>query len=412
MFPHFFGFDFSAALPWTVGGFLLGVLLTALWRGLGSSRAGSAQLQTALFDLNALRSTRDEREAITTKLQSDFGFLETALADAERRAAAVPEMGRANAELNKAGIQARAGWAATATELENLKTAFQTLTSRNTTLEQRLQFISAESNAAGAASETRTREMEKLKADLAASETRARDLEKLRTDLAAAANALQDVPKLRSEYSAAASEIVLLRAELEKRGTTSAVSKRDYDTALQDLNATRNLTIKQAADMKALRAACDKLEADLAATAVSPGRALRFGGREKALKTRRGKAFHKANGSAGSTKRVAAKTKSGGNGVVSGRPVPSAASGTLFLNKSAKWRAAASHKGAGRVWPATGRGALANGLNGAANGSADGDVTGVAHLKARVASLSDELENYRRLRDAVVAANRIAEGDV
>ena len=62
MFPHFFGFDFSAALPWTVGGFLLGVLLTALWRGLGIGRASSSQLQTAHFDLNALRSTRDERE--------------------------------------------------------------------------------------------------------------------------------------------------------------------------------------------------------------------------------------------------------------------------------------------------------------------------------------------------------------
>ncbi len=327
MFPHFFGFDFSATLPWTVGGFLLGVVLTALWRGLGSSRAGSAQLQTALFDLNALRSTRDEREAITTKLQSDFGFLETALADAERRAASAQVLARANADLSKAEADSRAGWTAAAAELATLKTALQTQTSRSTTLEQRLQFILAENTAASAASETR-----------------ARDLEKLRTDLAAAANALQDVPKLRSEYSAAASEIQTLRAELEKRGTTSAVSKRDYDTALQDLNATRNLTIKQAADIKALSAACDKLEADLAATAAAPLRGHGFAGRIQGLKTRRGTAFRKAGALGGSAKRVVAKSKSGGNGVVSGRPVPSAASGTFFLNKSAKWRAAASQK--------------------------------------------------------------------
>ncbi len=415
MFPHFFGFDVSAALPWTIGGFLLGVLLSALWRGLGIGRASSTQLQTALFDLNALRSSRDERDAITTKLQCDFGFLETALADAERRAATVPELGRANAELNKAGIQARAGWAAKATELENLKTGFQTLTSRNTTLEQRLQFISAESNAAGAASETRTREMEKLRADLAASEMRVREIEKLRADLAAAANALQDVPKLKSEYGAAVSEIEMLRAELEKRGATSAVSKHDYDTALQDLNATRNLSIKQANDIKALNAACVKLEADLAARAAAPVRALGFAGRAKGLKTRRGYAFRKANGSASSAKRVAAKIKAGGNGVSSGRGLPIAASGTFFLNKPAKWRGAVSQKGQGRVWAATGRGALANGLNGAESGSAHpshGDGSDVAKLKARVVSLSDELENYRRLRDAVVAANRIAEGDV
>ena len=51
-------------------------------------------------------------------------------------------------------------------------------------------------------------------------------------------------------------------------------------------------------------------------------------------------------------------------------------------------------------------------MNGASLSDGMGDGTDVAQLKARVASLSDELENYRRLRDAVVAANRIAEGDV
>ena len=395
MFPHFFGFDVSAALPWTVGGFLLGVLLTALWRGLGSSRAGSSQLQTALFDLSALRSVRDEHETFTNKLQSDFGFLETALADAERRAAATQALTRANADLGKAEAESRAGWMAAAVELASMKTALQTQTSRNTTLEQRLQFIMAENTAAGAASETRAREMEKLRADLSA-----------------AANALQDVPKLKREYSAAASEIEALRVELERRGQPSAVSKYDYDTAMKDLVATRNLTIKQAEDVKALSARCAKLEAERTAKASSLGRALGFAGRTQALKTRRRNAFRKANGQGGSGKRAVAKGKSGGNGALSGRSTPSAAPGTFYFGKASKWRGAASQRGVGRVWAVTGRGALVNGLNGAANSSADGDDTGVAMLKARVASLSDELENYRRLRDAVVAANRIAEGEL
>ncbi len=396
MFPHFFGFDLSAALPWTVGGFWLGVLLTALWRGLGIGRAGSTQLQTALFDLNALRSARDEREALTSKLQSDFGFLEMALADAERRAAAAAVLARANADLSKAEAESQAGWMAAATELSASRTALQAQTTRITTLEQRLQFISAENTAASAASETR-----------------ARELEKLRTDLAAAAIALQDVPKLKSEYSAAASEIQALRAELEKRVQSSDVSKYDYGTAMKDLIATRNLTIKQADEIKTLRSVCEKLEADMAAKAASPGRALGFAGRTQSLKTRRRDAFRKANRLGGTGKRSTLKTKPGGNGVSSGRQVPAGAGGTFFLSKAGKWRGAAWQRGAGRVWAATGRGALANGPNGADGSShfVNGDGTDVADLKARVASLSEELENYRRLRDAVVAANRIAAGD-
>lgn len=395
MLPHFFGFDFSAALPWAVGGFLLGVLLTALWRGLGLGRARSAELQTALFDLKALRRVRDEREELSTRLQSDFAFMEIALADAERRAASVQALARTNAELSKAETNARTSWTAAAAELATLKNTLQTQVSRNTTLEQRLQFISAENTAASAASETRARELETLRADLAAAES-----------------ALQDVPKLKSESSAAASQIETLRAELDKRGKQSAVSQYDFDTAMKDLVATRNLTIKQAEDNKVLRTAYEKLEAKLGAGASANGRALGFAGGTQGLKARARHAFRKGNGTGGASKRVAAKSKAGGNGVFSSYAHAAGTSGSLFLNKSRKWRGAALPSGAGRVWAVTGRGALANGLSGAANGSAHSDGTDVAHLKARVATLSDELENYRRLRDAVVAANRIAEGDV
>ena len=395
MFPHFFGFDFSAALPWTVGGFLLGVLLTALWRGLGLGRAHSSEMKTALYDLNALRNVRDEREAFTTRLQSDFGFLETALADAEHRAASVQALARTNAELSKAESESRARWTAAATEIASLTAALQSQTTRTTTLEQRMQFISAENAAAGAASETR-----------------AREIEKLRADLAVAANALQDVPKLKNEYSAAVSERETLRAELDKRGAVSAVSKRDFDTAVQDLNATRNLTVKQANEIKALSAKCENLEASLGARSSSQGGVLGFAGRTQALKTRHRKAVFKGNGQCGAGKRAAAKSKSAGNGAMSGHIMPNAGTGALFLAKASKWRGAALQKGAGRVWAVTSRAALANGLDGLGNASARGDGTDVAQLKARVASLSDELENYRRLRDAVVAANKIAEGDV
>lgn len=408
MFPHFFGFDFSAALPWTVGGFLLGVLLTALWRGLGIGRTSSTQLQTALYDLNALRGARDERETYANRLQSDFGHLETALADAERRAASVSTLTRANAELSKAEILARASLTAAAAELASANSALQAQASRTTTLEQRLQFISAENTAASAASETRARELEKLRYDLAASGAQTRELEKLRADLAGAAFALQDVPKLKSEYSAALSQIEALRAELDKRGKQSAVSQYDFDTAMKDLIATRNLTIKQAEDNKALGAAKEKLEAKLGAGASSTGRALGFAGRTQGLKARARHAFRKGSGVGGASKRQSAKSKAGGNCASSGRSVPAGTHGTFFLSKAKKWRGSATQNASGRVWAATGRGAY---VHGASLSDGTGDGTDVAQLKARVASLSDELENYRRLRDAVVAANRIAEGD-
>ena len=413
MFPHFFGFDFSAALPWAVGGFLLGVLLTALWRGLGLGRARSAELQTALFDLRAMRSVRDEREELTTRLQSDFAFIEIALADAERRAAVIDDMKRVNADLDKAEAESRAGWLAAATELATLKNALQTQVSRSTTLEQRLHFISAENTAASAASETRARELETLRADLAASGTLTRELEKLRADLAAAAMALQDVPKLKSEYNAAASQIETLRAELDKRGKQSAVSQYDFDTAIKDLVATRNLTIKQAEVNKALRTAYEKLEAKLGAGASSTGRALGFAGRTQGLKARARHAFLKGSGTGGASKRPSAKSKAGSHGAVSGRSLPAGTPGTFFLSKTKKWRGSAIQNASGRVWAATGRGAHVNGADhGASHGNGTGGGTDAAQLKARIASLSDELENYRRLRDAVVAANRIAQGDV
>lgn len=409
MFPHFFGFDFSAALPWIVGGFLLGVMLTALWRGLGIGRASSTQLQTALYDLNALRGARDEREAYTNRLQSDFGFLETALADAERRAASVSTLTRTNAELSKAEILARASLAAAAAELASANTALHAQASRTTTLEQRLQFILAENTAASAASETRARELEKLRADLAASGAQTRELEKLRADLAVAASALQDVPKLKNEYSAVATELQALRAELDKRGKQSAVWQYDFDTAMKDLIATRNLTTKQADDIKTLRTAKEELEAKLGARASSTGQALGFAGRTQGLKARARHAFRKGNGVGGASKRQSAKSKAGGNCASSGRSVPAGTLGTFFLSKAKKWRGSATQNASGRVWAATGRGAY---VNGASLSDGMGDGFDVAQLKARVASLSDELENYRRLRDAVVAANRIAEGDV
>ncbi len=411
MFPRYFGFDFSAALPWMAGGFVLGVLLTALWRA-GGGRARSAELQTVLSDLNAFRSARVEREAFTSKLQSDFGFLETALADAERRAASVQALARTNAHLSNAETQARASSTAAAAELASVNTALQAQTSRNTTLAQRLQFIVAENTAASAASETRARELETLRAELAASGTQTREFEKLRTDLAAAASALQDLPKLKSEYSAATSQIETLRAELEKRGMQSAVSNYDFDTAMKDLNATRNLAIKQAEDNKALRAEKEKLEAKLGAGASSTGRALGFAGRTQGLNAKARHAFRKGNGTGGASKRVSGKSKAGGSGASSARSMQLSSPSTFFLSKAVKWRGAISSRGTGRVWAVTSRAALANGLDGAGNASARGDGTDVTQLKARIASLSDEHENYRRLRDAVVAANRIAEGDV
>ena len=32
MFPHYFGLDFSAALPWMLMGFIAGLIVALLWR--------------------------------------------------------------------------------------------------------------------------------------------------------------------------------------------------------------------------------------------------------------------------------------------------------------------------------------------------------------------------------------------
>ena len=56
-FPHYFGLDFSSALPWILTGFIFGVLLSGLWRWL-KGRSANARAAVRVNEIQTLLSAQ------------------------------------------------------------------------------------------------------------------------------------------------------------------------------------------------------------------------------------------------------------------------------------------------------------------------------------------------------------------
>ncbi len=127
--PHYLGLDFSAAGPWVLVGFLAGLFLSWLWRALRGSRL-DAKAQAKIQEIETLLdASRSEHQADVARLLGDARNFEQALADAERRAAShaagVSKLTADLDRLSKAELTARNELLSVDGQMAKLKSSLQ-----------------------------------------------------------------------------------------------------------------------------------------------------------------------------------------------------------------------------------------------------------------------------------------------
>lgn len=456
--PHFFGLDFSAAGPWVLVGLLAGLFLSWIWRALRGSRL-DAQAQAKIHQIEALLdASRSEHQNDVARLLGDARNFEQALADAERRAAAnAATVTRLTADLDrqtKAELTSRNELLAVDGQMAKLKTSLQwaETQARNAiqerdALQQRLntilserQTLSADIATARTAAELKDAEIARLINQVQWHESRASALEQEKLGLtshlgtlstkdqeiarltSALSAAQADAARLAGEVSAAQADLARARGELGSvqmslanlqsaaSGGADALSlvQNKYDQAWKDLTYMRNLAYWQASEIDRLRKAITGFETDAAAKAATLASLTKEYG---ALKSK-----------------VASRTRisAGGRGRTIGRngakDTP-AAGKFAFLHRHGKADPKIVRK-AYKLKSPLGGGAVASAANGkrlngyghplmvlGKSGTAgqQAPAEDVAKLKAQLAALSEDASRYRRLKDAVHQANRIAD---
>ena len=215
MFPHYFDTDISAALPWTILGFILGALLVALMRWMSG---GGSKVRATIQSLHdELSNSRLE----ASKLAADNGFLNTALADAEKRAGTNTRFTEQNARLAKSESEALNRAATLAGELERARGDLQTYNTRGTTLESEVQRLRAENASLKSSWDKNAHQFNVMRSDLAAAEAKIRDFDLIRMKLEVAERELHEGGALRAELQKSQSERQSLLSALEQNSKTS-----------------------------------------------------------------------------------------------------------------------------------------------------------------------------------------------
>lgn len=447
MFPHFFGFDFSAALPWTLSGFLAGLFLAWIVSALRASRIMAlADAKVAGIEAQ-LAAEKSEHQADVTRLLGDQRKIETALFEAEKRAA---DGAAANAglsgeitRLSAAELATRNEVLAADAELGKLRGTLQGVEVKLRAADEAKQVLQSQITAFEAQRQSSASERQALTADLATARTaaelkdaeiarlinqvhwheqRAAALEQEKSALTLGLTSLQsekgdktaEVFRLQDELGASRAQTY--RIEEEFAGLTSKLTaaQSSYETAWKDLTYMRNLAYWQTAEIDRLRTLVTKNEDEIASlqstlSGLKQQQAAlkaRLAGRGGAQAARRQALLfaHASNGAAGEG---AGRSR----GFV--QRIPSLAAKKLANAKAyrpGRSIIVAAGRGAGAIGEAAARlPAFAARRRGLAQKAAPAISPGeVAALRAQVSALSADAANYRLLREALDTANRIA----
>lgn len=425
--PHFFGLDFSVASSWLVAGFFAGVVLTWLWRALRGRRAKAiADAQIAEMQ-GLLETARAEHHSEIERMSSDARSYEIALADAERRAAqSLGEATSLRAETGRLAqmeLSARNELLVTDKQVAKLRTELQwaqsqtgNATQEHASLVQRVRAAAEDLAAARTATELKDAEIARLINQLQWVQSAAATLEQEKVSSGLDAARLgkskdSEIARLQDELGSARTQIDSLQDEVAGHAQTLTSSRSNYDATWKDLTYMRNLAHWQASEVDRLRNLITKFEGDVTAKTHELGalqqqyaglkarlspRRKGFGGAKSHL------AYFRRQGTNGTSVDVHAHAK--GNGKLAfAHPVRDA---------SIKTRRGKAYK-LGKAYSAAGRGAKKAGLTQINMPSRTRMGAGeVADLKAKLAKLTQDAEKYRRLRDAVQVANRIADDSV
>jgi len=427
MFPHYFGLDFSAALPWLLMGFIAGLIFALLWRLIaGNSVKAKAEARVRAAEALMASSDAEHQERIS-RLESDSRNYEMALAESERRASRVPELSREAQRLAQLELQSRNDLLAQDAHNERLRKDLERTQARlysdvstlNSTAEikdseiarlvgqvqwhearyksltDERQGFSSELGAAKAAQEMKDAEITRLIAQLQANTARTAGMEQDQRELA----------RLKSELGNLQMSHANIQSEVASRAQSLSTMQASYADATKDLDYMRNLAYWQTSEIDRLRKAVTQHEGTAADTAQTLAKLRK---QHDAMKTRLGR-----RGSSGlGQQRLAHFRRLGANGnhadgAGDQRPAPSRRRQQDARRKSL-YRAKAYKLG--KLLAAANRGQDAEPLAFAINRFASRRIgfAEIASLKARIAELSEDADSYRRLREAVHAANRIA----
>ncbi|MGE0054157.1 MAG: hypothetical protein AB7S74_08110 [Hyphomicrobium sp.] len=422
--PHFFGLDLSAAGPWIISGFVGGVLLSWLWRALRGTRA-EAKAEAQIAEMQSLfDASKSEHQAEMGRLLSDTHYYEKALADAEQRASQSGQEAttlRAEAErLAQVELSSRNELLAVDKELAKLRSDLQwaqaqsgSLSNERASLSQQAQSIATELATLRTAAELKDSEIARLINELQWQQSKASTLEQEKYGLQTGLNQLRSDKTKDSEIARLQDELGNVRGHVSRLQDEATSSQSNYHQAWKDLTYMRNLAYWQASEVERLRALVTRFEDD-AASQSSAFNALKQ--QYAALSARLGR-----QQGAGARKKhnLAYFRLQGANGTSADAHAHAKGNGKLsFVHKSrdanAKTRRRKTYKsGKMDVTGPRGTGGLRPGqgttLIALPSKTAPGEV---ADLKAKLAALRDDAEKYRRLRDAVHVANRIADGQV
>lgn len=430
-FPHYFGLDFTGAGPWLLAGFLAGLFLSWIWGALRGSRI-RAQTEAKIQQVEALLdASRSEHQADVSRLLGDARNFEQALADAERRAAAhsqtAARLSSENDTLSKAELASRNELLAADAELAKQRSGLQWAQSQaqgaaqdRQALEQQIiryrseqQAFTSELATAKTALELKDAEIVRLINHSQWHESRASALEKeklgLTTNLSALSGKDAELTRVAGELEAARAELgrsqQAFAAHQSGGAEAVAAAQAKYDTAWKELTYVRDLASWATREIDRLRKAIAQFESDVAAKASAMASLAQ---QHAVLKTKLSKSFP------GSRRKGRSLLGSGGvNGMA-----PSAGDTKIAYlvprqSSSAGRKRAKAYK-LGKAIAAAGPAgqARARGRHGtsAARSMAASRVafSELQSLKAKVATLSEDAANYRRLRDALDTANRIA----
>lgn len=442
--PHYLGLDFSGAGSWILVGFLAGLFLSWIWRALRGSRL-DAKTQAKIQEVETLLdASRSEHQGDVARLLGDARNFEQALADAERRAAAnAASVSKLTADvdrLTKAELTSRNELLSVDGQMAKLKSGMQwaETQARNAAqerdaLQQQLnsflsdrQKIAADLATAKTAAELKDAEIARLINQVQWHESRAVSLEQEKLGLTSHLGTLstkdEEIARLSAKLAAAQADLVRTRGELgsvqmsfanlqsNATGGADALSlvQNKYDQAWKDLTYMRNLAYWQASEIDRLRKAITGFETDVAAKSATLAS---LSQQYAALKSK-----------------AASRTRISGSGRGAGRvaAMDAPASGKYaFLHRHGKAMPKAVRKAYKLKQRASGGDGTMQGSIKRINGYGHplmvlGKPAAVQHrspddiakLKAQLAALSEDATRYRRLKDAVHQANRIADEPV
>ena len=349
--------DFSSALPWLGAGILAGLFLYWLVRALiGTDRRRNAELRASMTVLDETRRTAATLTEHKVQLEAERGRLDSLVTDLAPRAALVPQFERQLDEMRQADN----------VHLSALDTTTKQLTALREDSAAEIALLRQDVEAHSGTAKYYEGEFARVFADHDALGKEARlaaaRFAKLQTDFDVASREASEVTRLRSELASAKVDITSLRADLDAR--------RDGERAHRDELARLSLDfdgkIKAAAAESASRAdeiARLKTQASAVATAGAGGDVMQLKSQIATLET-------ELNSARAVERRVSMELNTSNHDLAQVRRAMEETS-ILVAERHAE----------------------------------------IERLKVQLAAGSTaETDNYRRFKDALDAANRIAAG--